>query len=206
MTKTYIARSGKVAVLAFVVFALIASLFTMPVFAEVADDDSTEANVSFKSGALTLEKVPQLQFGDHSVPAELAQYPAINENIVPVEVSDLRGTNVGWTVNVALSPFRLSTGTPEEGPYTLAGASVEVTNADVQPVNNTVGTKPQAPQPITIQSDSQEVRVLTANNGTGSGVWESIWTPGSTVLTVLPGTAQIGNHMADMVWTLVNAP
>lgn len=189
-----------------VIFSLFAVLFATPVFASEADSDSTDANVTFTSGQLKLNSVPSLNFGSHAINDELAVYTAENTSLAPIEVSDLRGSGDGWKLLVSLSKFRLDSSDPVTGPFTLGGAQIDIAGLAASSVNGTVGTTPSVKNPVTLVADGTAEKVFFAALGDGKGVWQANVQPSGVSLTVLPGTAEAGNNVANLNWSLENTP
>lgn len=191
----------------FATLLLMAFLFTaLPVYAagEEPNPDTTgetEASVQFTAGELKLLQVPVLNFGNHPIADTEQSYQAVSAG-PNTQVSDLRGSGLGWNLVVSLSSFHLEEG----GGPTLQAATIQITSPKVAAVNGNVGTPPAAVAQLTLTSDGTETPVLEAGNGTGMGVWELVWTPANTTLTVKPGTAQQGKSVATLNWSLQSTP
>ena len=187
-------KTRSLAITLVMMFALLLPLAT-PIWA--AEPEETTATVSFTPGQLTLIQTPALDFGNHSIEATTQVYEATNE-ITPVQVSDLRGGQGGWTLTATLSPFTLTDGITE----TLQGAYIEIENVAVSGVNETEGTAPTLGANLKLEADGTETAFLTAAVGAGSGVWQAAWAKNDISLSVLPGTARTGANNATLTWTL----
>ena len=187
-------KASSLAIALVTLFALLLIL-AQPISA--ANPEETIATVSFDAGELELSQVPAFDFGTQAISATTQAYAATNETS-PVMVSDLRGTQEGWSLNVSLSPFTLSDNTTE----TLQGAFITIEAASVSGANGTTGTAPTLAGTLQIDADSTETSILTAAAGAGSGVWKVDWVNTDAKLSVLPGTARAGANTATLTWTL----
>ena len=164
-----------------------------------ADGTTTQAQVSFGAGALTLLSVPALDFGSQTPSPIIADYPAQSID-APVRIADLRGTGAGWKLLVSLSPFQ------NEGKATLDGATITLAGSTVSSVYDTTGAAPEANTPAVLTSDNTSVPVLTAQTNAGEGAWVQIFAPGQAVLKVYPGSTSQGVSVATLTWSLQDAP
>ena len=185
-------KTRSLAITLVMMFALLLPL-AQPIFA--AEPEETTATVSFIPGQLTLIQTPALDFGNRSIEATTQSYEATNE-ITPVQVSDLRGNQGGWTLTASLSAF--SDGTNA----TLQGAYIEIENVIVSAANDTEGTAPALGTNLKLDSDNTVTAFLTAATGTGGGIWQAAWGKSDVTLSVLPGTARAGANNAVLTWTL----
>lgn len=170
-------------------------------FADEADSADTQATVTFLPGQLTLTAVPALDFGSQTISGNTETYQAHNiaDNI---QVSDLRGSGVGWALTASLSEFKLTEGDA----VTLQGAYITVTDQNITPLNNYLSEPPTALNTVSLTAGSASVRILAADYGNGMGVWNDGWDIEHTSLTVLPGTAQLGTSFATINWNLQDTP
>lgn len=186
---------------------LLALVFTgVPAYAaepEAGDGTTgtTEANVSFEAGELKIDSAPVLNFGSHAISHEEQAYAAEGAG-ANLQVSDLRGKGSGWNLYVALSGFRLE---ETDGP-TLKAASIHFTSPTVTAVNGTVGAPPEAVAQVDLSSDSTETLMWQAASGRGMGVWNLGWNADDITLRVKPGTAEEGNSVATLTWSLQTTP
>ncbi|MDL2327845.1 WxL domain-containing protein [Ruminococcaceae bacterium OttesenSCG-928-A11] len=167
---------------------------------EGASTDTTEANVSFEAGALKIDSAPVLNFGNHAISHEEQAYQA--EGAANLQVSDLRGKGTGWDLYVALSGFKLA---ESDGP-TLKAASIHFASPKVTAVNGTVGAPPAAKAEVSLSSDNTETLLWQAKTGEGMGVWSLGWEASNITLKVKPGTAEEGNSVATLTWSLQSTP
>lgn len=179
--------------------ALVVFAFPSKANAQEADTGATDASVEFTGGLLTLGGTPKLNFGQQTISNTTANYAAESVS-EPIVVSDLRGSGAGWHLLLSLSEFKAS----EKA--TLKDSYITITDSQIAPLNGTVSTAPTADESIVLYSDNVSVKVLNAAKDTGLGVWQDTWLPASTVLTVLPGTAELGVNTALMNWSLEDTP
>lgn len=172
------------------------SVFTIPVMAETADTQETQASITFESGLLTLESAPNFNFGTHAIPSAISTYTS-EASTDSLLIADVRGSSAGWSVTAALNPF-------QNGGDTLAGSSITLEEATVTAEEGTVGTAPTQETSVVLTSDGVATSIQKANAGEGTGLWSTSW--GSAVLTVYPGTAKTGVNTGTIDWTLSDAP
>ena len=181
--------------------ALLVTIIPQTAYAADPENKETVATVTFKPGELELLTVPEFDFGEHAISATTQAYPSTDAD-TPIEISDLRGSNEGWDLNVSLTPFTLADGTTES----IQGSYIEINNAVVSAVNNTVGVKPTVDEEgIHIDSDSSETSIFKAVNS-GGGVWQMTWDAEDATLTVLPGTVRTGENEATLTWSFQATP
>lgn len=89
-----------------------------------------------------------------------------------VQVSDNRGTNGGWTLNVKeTGQLTATTNTLNK---VLTGAQIVLKEPEVK--SNAVGVvEPTPAQEITLSPDGAESRVMAATTGSGAGTWVDYW-------------------------------
>lgn len=157
-----------------------------------APQNST-GKVTFTAGDLTLDKVPNFDFGTQQITAQDKDYDAQSQSAVGV--TDLRGSSAGWTLTVTAG--KLKAGAKE-----LVGSQVSLANAAVTNSNGETVTASD-----TTLTPDQSVKVMNAAAGNGNGVTESTWQNTGVKLHV-PGTSSksAAQYTADLVWTLTDAP
>ena len=164
-----------------------------------ADGTTTQAQVSFDAGALTLLSAPALDFGSKTPSPMIEEYSAQTVDN-PVRIADLRGTSAGWKLLVALSPFE------NEGKATLNGATITLDGSDVTGVSGTLSVAPTANTPAILTSDNTSVPLLTAQADEGEGAWVQTFAPEQAILKVYPGSTSQGISVATLTWSLQDAP
>lgn len=190
----------KYIVLVITIFVL--GSLSVSVFAETTG--STEADITFESGTLTLAEMSSFSFGTHTISAELNTYPAMQSSVF-LDVRDLRGTGEGWKVTALVSRFN-----PGANP-TLPGTSINLINGTA------VSTQPEGSGPNVVQSINMDcdgvasVNIASAAVNNGLGVWTIQWNGNAgdntnATLQVPGGIATVGTHTATITWTLANTP
>ena len=167
-------------------------LSTISAHAATTPQNST-GKVTFTAGDLTLDKVPNFDFGTQQIKAQDQNYNAQAQS--EVKVTDLRGSSAGWTVTVTAG--KLKAGAKE-----LVGAQVSLANGAVANTNSETVTAPN----VTLTPD-QSVKVMNAAAGNGNGETTGTW-QGTDVQLHVPGasTKSAGQYTADLTWTLTDAP
>lgn len=158
---------------------------------------SSNATIAFDGGNLVLAETPTIAFGSHTIDAGTESFAATS--VTPsLEISDARGTGLGWGVTVALSAFQSGEAS------SLQGAVLSLNNAAV--TSSGTGTAPTAESLITLPSNGTAVPVETAALNAGLGVWDTAWLPANVSLNVPISSQSVGSHQATMTWTLTDAP
>ncbi|MCZ2733514.1 WxL domain-containing protein [Lacticaseibacillus rhamnosus] len=193
-----------------------------------ADKTKTSvAEINLKEGELTLDAVPDLNFGEIPLANILAGdvTKALKDNTVPVgpiktttdpkdgndtgdlSVTDLRGTNAGWELTAQLGALTNKTNQTLAGTMTLQGANMSTDNTDYDGINN-----PTQPKTLTIGGTAVTIwRAAKADGGTNMGQGQGkntvkiSDTNTSLALTKNP-TATAGQYQAAITWTLSDAP
>ncbi|PZF87928.1 WxL domain-containing protein [Listeria ivanovii] len=162
------------------------------------------------TGALTLDYVSSVAFGEQEISSNEATYSATSRKPF-IQVSDRRGTGKGWYVTATASAFQ-----DEYGTNSLAGATLSFQNGEAVSASTTT-TSPTASQKVDIPTDGTSVvDVISAEETEGMGTWINRWlgaTPddvdslNDNVKLVIPaGSATLGDHEATITWTLSDAP
>jgi len=214
---------------------LLLSLFAVNAMAEESDESTkTEASITFvandetatepknpdnpdlsgeegsgtgMNGKLTLDYLPNFNFGSRSINPGVQTFHATN--LKPyIQVTDKRATGEGWKVQVKLSEF-----TGENG--TFSGVITLSNGENVKPSSNNSAV-PSAISPVTVTSKENEVNVVIASDveNAGMGTWLTRWYPttgdatdnDSVKLTVNTSNIIAGSYTATLDWILTNAP
>ena len=148
----------------------------------------------YRKGGLSLDELPNFDFGRQIITAKDKYYDA--QNISKVKITDSRDNYVGWTLMTKLDNFMTTEG--EE----LKGAQISLSNAEVK---NTDSGKIIAEDTILVPGISAKVMEAQSGNGNGTSTCEwkatgvKLYVPGTSIM--LPKTYQ-----ANLTWTLVDAP
>lgn len=184
-------------------------LGTSTVVANAADTDNTNTStgdVAFSSGTLSLSVVDNtnLSFGKSTISAADA---TLNASTTPtVKVSDLRGTNAGWSLTVAQGQ-QFNTKTDASG-SALTNAALTVASTKVSS-DSTVNTGNATLTPGTTTSgtttNGAAGTVASALAGDGNGI--STFTFGGSTLAVPGATPKLAQgYTTTLTWNLGDTP
>lgn len=179
-------------------------LGTSTVVANAADTDST-GDVAFSSGTLSLSvDNTNLSFGKNTISAADATLGA--STTPTVKVSDLRGTNAGWSLTVAQGQ-QFNTKTDASG-SALTNAALTVASTKVSS-DSTVNTKNATLTPGTTTSgtttNGAAGTVASALAGDGNGI--STFTFGGSTLAVPGATPKLAEgYTTTLTWNLGATP
>ena len=159
-----------------------------------------------QSGSLTLDVLPNLDFGSHDIASGEQTYTAEKPAKPEIQASDRRGVGSdnqaqGWTVNVSMSDFTL--GGAEDG-QKLEGVSLAFNSGAVKGATDTQGDAPVAQDITNLNSTSGAQTILGAKKGQGLGTWISSYDPSNIKLTV-PKAAK-GDFQGTLTWTINDTP
>jgi hypothetical protein len=179
-------------------------LGTSTVVANAADTDST-GDVTFSSGTLSLSVTDNtnLSFGSNTISTTDT---TLNASTTPtVEVSDLRGTNAGWSLTVAQGQ-QFNTATDASGSV-LTNAALTVASTKVSS-DSTVNTGNATLTPGTTSgttTNGAAGTVASASDGDGNGI--STFTFGSSTLAVPGATTKLAKaYTTTLTWNLGDTP
>lgn len=169
----------------------------MDVSVEAAtQNDSSTGSVEFIPGALTLDSVPNFDFGSQKITTKNQTYQSKTENIATV--TDLRGSSVGWNLTVK-QDTQLKTAQNEE----LKGAQLSLSRGVLQTSSDDTATVSNG---ILIPGGAS-VKVLDATVGQGNGTFSANWASDGSTLEVPGSSVKLAKHYtANLTWTLTDAP
>lgn len=184
---------------------------------------TTTAELTVTPGVLSLNAVPDLQFGEAQVKDVVAQDTTLNlasntvaagpvqgqtafdgNNVGFVMVTDYRGNNAGWRLEANATSFATATSDELTGKLTLTGTAQTTQGADgLATMTGTVTTGA-----LGAGTPGDNVVVWQAAAGTGQGQnTTQVVKDGGTTLTLDRNTAAVaGVYQAALTWTLTNAP
>ncbi|WP_204122427.1 WxL domain-containing protein [Lacticaseibacillus mingshuiensis] len=191
--------------------ALVLSLGAATIPASPVGAAATTAEFIVTPGELTLDTVPDLNFGtvpiaslmdNATTTSQLVDYDNEDEGANAnqtgdVQVSDYRGSNDGWILSAQMTPFVADAdGSELNGSMTLLGDGS--TSTTVAP-----GTFGQ-----TIDTNSEDVIIWTADEDTGMGVNTDFISAGAANYVTLnqKADAVAGQYDSDVTWTLAAVP
>lgn len=167
----------------------------------VNEEPQNPDDVTGNTGPLTIDYASSLDFGSHDIEVAAQTYTLQTPETPYVQVSDRRGTQEGWELNVQASNFTL------DGVNTLDGAALSFGQGDVrsnldQPLEAEPTTYPV--QTLVTGGDAQTV--TSADAGEGIGTWLTVWDNNEVELFIPQGAASPGTHTSTLTWTLTDAP
>ena len=178
---------------------LVSLIITVSTFYTKVYAYDVEANIVFVPGDLRIVNASSFGFGTQNISAATLFYSP-QDNNVSVDVSDLRGTGAGWTLNALASRF-YNGGTPS-----LPGARMYLEDGQSSTEGGVV-QRPFVTQSIVLDCDGATTSLMAwAIPGAGMGNSSIEWLWENVYLEVLGGTATVGNHIATINWSLQNAP
>lgn len=159
-------------------------------------------------GPLSLDYVPTLDFGVHSITGNIETYEATDTRAY-IQITDTRGTAEGWAVSAQLSEFTSTTNVSN----TLPGAVINFNNASLITTQNNASAAPTTGN-FALTAGGSTAPVVTAGADTGMGTWVNRWfaadlggaSNNNLTLTVNTANALAQSYEATITWTLTAAP
>ncbi|MDA9471377.1 WxL domain-containing protein [Enterococcus sp. 5H] len=169
-------------------------------------------------GPLSINYVSNLRFGSQKAQGNDAVYQVKpdqvmddEENVIEVpnyiQITDNRGTNVGWRLTVKQN------GAFKNGSNDLAGTELVFTNPVLSAKSGKTETAPIAASTFTLTADGQEALVMNAEADHGMGTWvdrfgETSNQSKSSIQLKIPGDSKkvAGLYKTSLVWTLSDSP
>ncbi|WP_207696225.1 hypothetical protein DOK67_0002043 [Enterococcus sp. DIV0212c] len=157
------------------------------------------------TGLLTIDRVPNITFGEVNISGSDQVEYAMNENPY-TQVTDVRGTSAGWTLYARADAF--TSAAKDE----LKGATLSLNNNEV--VSASTGKAIVAPKGFDVTLTAKNQRVMMADKKAGEGTWMQKWTKAaadeknkSIQLAILAGTAKANTaYTTTIYWELQDAP
>lgn len=146
-------------------------------------DVDIEIEVPGTTGPLSIVKAAHMNFGSQVISNQDQTYNMVAEmqplretgELVPyvsfAQVQDLRGSNVGWDLQVSLSDFESETQN-----NVLTGAQIEFVGSRIQYEGTTAANAPTAhADGLTLLPGGDAQSVMTAAEGQGAGASSVVW-------------------------------
>lgn len=177
-------------------------------------DETKDSNgvASFESGDLTLDFVSSFDFGNHPISKNDEIYSAAAQKTedgksIPnfVQVTDLRGTGNGWSLNVQQQSQFLANNDGRE----LEGAQIQITNGVM--TSESTNTPQDVTESVNLTPGVSE-KIVTANEHEGTGTWVYGFGNDSTkeesVHLAVPGKSfkAADSYKTVLTWALLDAP
>ncbi|MGX7150247.1 WxL domain-containing protein [Enterococcus ureasiticus] len=169
-------------------------------------------------GPLSINYVSNLRFGSQKAQGNDAIYKVKPDQLmddeetvieVPnyIQITDNRGTNVGWRLTVKQN------GAFKNGSNDLAGTELVFTNPVLSAKSGKTETAPTANPTFTLTADGQEALVMNAEAGHGMGTWADRFgdtndQATSSIQLKIPGDSKkvAGLYKTSLTWTLSDSP
>ncbi|MGX7243889.1 WxL domain-containing protein [Enterococcus quebecensis] len=167
--------------------------------AEEVAKPTSKSDIGFTApteGALTLLNVADFDFGSNPISAKDEVYK--NKVETTTTVQDIRGTEAGWTVQVA-----------ENGQ--LKADKKELENAQITLKTPTISEKStgkaNAKKDVVLNTDGSATTILDATAGLGNGVTIESFDKDAAVLEVPGETVKVAKqYETTLTWTLLDQP
>lgn len=154
-------------------------------------------------GPLTIDYVPNIEFGEQEIKEKEATYNAKTEHPY-VQVSDRQGIGAGWNLKVSIDEFKNG-----DQKQTLKGAELSLKNGVVKSTSGNVSEKPQGHN-VTLNKDLQVI--MQAGKEQGMGTWLDVFSGKkddneNVQLKVPAGSARAKQSYSSVIrWELTDAP
>lgn len=148
-------------------------------------------------GVLTLDNIAPLLFSTHKLEGREQVYTSVVENS-NIQVSDVRGEETGWNVQVSQTPFKDMV----DEAKVLKGAKLILPAGVVKPDEGNVSL---APMVRSVEVNADTAVLMNAAAGTGAGTWRTVFDKDEIKLTVPAGNKK-GEYMSTVTWALMDAP
>ncbi|MDZ5760709.1 WxL domain-containing protein [Carnobacterium maltaromaticum] len=147
-------------------------------------------------GDLTLDNIAPLLFETHKLEGKEQVYTSVVTNS-NVQVTDKRGEEAGWNVQVSQTDFVDSV----DKNKILKGAKLILPIGKLKDLGNVS----LAPELFSIEVNNNPAVLMNAATGSGAGTWTNIFDKDEIKLTV-PAGNKTGEYMSTITWTLMDAP
>ncbi|EOL45212.1 WxL domain-containing protein [Enterococcus caccae] len=161
-----------------------------------SEPDGSTGNI----GALTIDNVTPLEFGEHQLEGGETIYTttSIDPN---VQVTDNRGEGKGWSLQVTSSQFTDVT----DNKKTLKGAVLTLPVGEMKTTAGNVSSNPD-PREIQLATDKASTEiVMDAKAKAGMGTWEELF-DASKLTVKVPAGNFAGEYVSTLTWTMLDAP
>ncbi|MDZ5759993.1 WxL domain-containing protein [Carnobacterium maltaromaticum] len=159
------------------------------------------------TGPLRIDAVSSFNFGSVKLGEGKGVYEAIKtideetqkESVLGLQVTDSRGTGVGWSVGVKISDFdgKIPSNILKGAEVTIPKGSLKTNSADDKKAPITVG----------VSLTKESTPIFTAEKDTGMGTWANLFEGSNEKVTLtVPEGNYADQYSADITWTLQNAP
>lgn len=165
----------------------------------IVDPDNENGGETENTGLLTIDYVSSLSFGLNDL-SSTAQTYTTNTDRPHVQVTDVRGSGQGWTLQVSATAFTEEV--DEETTRELKGAAITLPGGEIQ---TTLGNPSTNPNTYEVELNTTAQTIMDAEVDAGMGTWASKFNTDGVELYV-PAGNYAGDYTAELTWTLSNAP
>ncbi|EOL45138.1 WxL domain-containing protein [Enterococcus caccae] len=167
--------------------------------AEEVENHESTSDIGFTTpteGALTLVNVADFDFGSNPISAKDEVYK--NQTETTTTVQDIRGTEAGWTVQVAQNgQFKADKKELTSAQMTLKTPTI----SDQSTGSATVKTD------VVLNTDGSSTTILDAGTGFGNGVTIESFAKEAATLSVPGETAKVAKqYETTLTWILLDQP
>ncbi|MBC1501308.1 WxL domain-containing protein [Listeria weihenstephanensis] len=168
----------------------------VPTTPDPTDSDNSGTG---NTGALTIDFLSNVDFGEQKISNSTETYKAKNANPY-VQVTDKRGTGAGWTLTATASNF-------SDGAKVLKGAQMSLNNGQVRTRADNQSAAPVVAD-VTLNGATQTI--FSASEDAGMGTWLDVYagTDGANenVTLRVPSGNLAGEYTSTITWTLEDSP
>ncbi len=148
-------------------------------------------------GILTLDNVAPLLFDIHKLEGKEQVYTSVVDNS-NIQVTDKRGDEAGWNVQVSQTEFIDVT----DKKKVLKGAKLVLPVGKLSTAGTNVSLEPIA---NSVEVNDKPAVLMNAKKDTGAGTWTDVFNKDEIELTV-PAGNKTGEYMSTVTWALMDAP
>lgn len=178
------------------------------VFAAGPEPKTTEGNVTFNAGDLSLQNVGNsITFGDTDGVNITTTAQTIKASTdMALSVSDLTGSNAGWHLTAQATDFTKTGDADTKLQGTKITLPVITAKTDDDSQATAPGNAGAMPAAVEITPGGDKVNVLSAAENTGQGLWTLSWPKASAPIQLYVPTALAGTFTSTITWTVVTGP
>jgi hypothetical protein len=167
--------------------------------AEEIENKESKSDIGFTTpteGALTFVNVADFDFGSNPISAKDEVYT--NQAETATTVQDIRGTEAGWTVQVAQN------GQFKAGEKELSNAQITLKTPAISPESTGTAT---AATDVVLNTDGSGATILAAAAEQGNGTTIETFGKDSVILEVPGKTTKVAKqYKTTLTWTLLDQP
>lgn len=149
------------------------------------------------TGSLTVDNVAPLLFDTHKLEGKEQVYTSVVADS-NVQVTDKRGEEAGWNLQVSQTAFVDST----DATKILKGAKLILPIGVIETAGTNVSLSPIVSE---VELNETPTVLMHALAGSGAGTWTSVFNKDEIKLTVPAGNRN-GEYRSTVTWSLLDAP